>query len=53
MPRPTILICLVATAAIALAQNKPAAAPAQGPPKAAVASAQDRPLVAFDKKAYG
>ena len=49
----TLLLCLVATAAVASAQDKPAAAPSQEPPKAAVAPSQDRPLVAFDKKAYG
>jgi uncharacterized damage-inducible protein DinB len=53
MRRLTILICLVATAAIALAQNKPAAAPAQEAPRAAVSLSQSSPLVAFDKKAYG
>lgn len=48
-----LLLCLVATAAVALAQDKPAAAPPHEPPKAAVAPSQGSPLIAFDKKAYG
>jgi uncharacterized damage-inducible protein DinB len=40
----TLLICLLAPAAVALAQE---------PPKPAAPVAQDRPLNAFNKKAYG
>lgn len=48
----TLLLCVVATAVFALAQDKPAApAPHQEPPKTAVP--QGKPLVGFDKKAYG
>jgi len=49
----TLLICLVGAAAVALAQDKPAAAPSQGPPKTATAVPQGSALVAFDRKAYG
>jgi uncharacterized damage-inducible protein DinB len=48
----TLVLCLVATATVALSQDKPATAPSQKPPKAEVPS-EDRPPVAFDKKAYG
>jgi uncharacterized damage-inducible protein DinB len=40
---PILLICLLALASVALAQDKPAA----------VAAAQDNPLSAFNKRAYG
>jgi uncharacterized damage-inducible protein DinB len=46
----TLLICLLAPAAVALAQDKPAAA--QDKP-AAVAPTQDNPLSAFNKFVYG
>jgi uncharacterized damage-inducible protein DinB len=50
----TLLLCLVATTAVALAQDKSAAAaPSQEPPKATTAASQGSPLVAFDKKAHG
>lgn len=48
----TLLLCLVATAAIVLAQEKPTAAPSQTPPKA-TAVPQDSTVAGFDKEAYG
>ena len=47
----TLLICLLAPAAVALAQEKPASVPQDKP--AAVASAQDNPLSTWNKTAYG
>jgi uncharacterized damage-inducible protein DinB len=46
MRRPTLLLCLVVTA-IAVAQDKPAAAPSS------TAVSPERSVAAFDKKAYG
>jgi hypothetical protein len=46
----TLVLCLFATAAGAFAQDKPAAAPSQRPPKTATAMPQGSALVAFDKK---
>ena len=48
-PLRTLLICLLAPAAPAAAQEKPAG----NPPPAAVKPAQDRPFNAFNKVAYG
>src|SRR5438477_12020019 len=48
----TLLICLVAAAA--LAQDKPGvAAPSRQGPSKATAVSPERPVAAFDKKAYG
>ncbi len=48
----TLLLWLVATAGIVLAQEKPTAAPSQTPPKAGTAMPQGSTVAAFDKKAY-
>ncbi|MFB3813703.1 MAG: DinB family protein [Terriglobales bacterium] len=49
-----LLVCLMATAAIALAQDKPAAAPSsQPPPKTAAPAPPENPYSAFNKRAYG
>ena len=49
----TPLLGLIATAAVALAQGKPAASPSEGPPKTATAVPQGAAVVTFDRKAYG
>jgi len=49
----TLLICLLAPATIALAQDKPAAVPSSQDKPAAVATSQNNPLSAWNKRAYG
>jgi uncharacterized damage-inducible protein DinB len=52
-PMRTLLICLLAPAALVLAQDKPATVASTQDKPAAAASAQDNPLSGFNKRAYG